>query len=193
MRKPSLLLVSCAAAGFLLRGVASADAPNAGPAAGPASLQISSDAFADGKIIPKDHTCDGADRSPPLHWDGAPERAKAFALVVDDPDAPSGVFTHWLLYNVPAAAKALDVGVATTGTLGDGSRQGTNDFGRVGWSGPCPPPGSAHRYRFKLYALSAPLELEPGAKRDAVLKAIKEKKLAEAEVTGKYERSKGVK
>jgi len=193
MRKPSLLLVSCAAAVFLLRGVASADAPNAGPAAGPASLQISSDAFADGKIIPKDHTCDGADRSPPLHWDGAPERAKAFALVVDDPDAPSGTFTHWLLYNVPAAAKALDVGVATTGTLGDGSRQGTNDFGRVGWSGPCPPPGSAHRYRFKLYALSAPLELEPGAKRDAVLKAIKEKKLAEAEVTGKYERSKGVK
>ena len=193
MRKPSLLLVSCAAAVFLLRGVASADAPNAGPAAGPASLQISSDAFADGKIIPKDHTCDGADRSPPLHWDGAPERTKAFALVVDDPDAPSGVFTHWLLYNVPAAAKALDVGVATSGTLGDGSRQGTNDFGRVGWSGPCPPPGSAHRYRFKLYALSAPLELEPGAKRDAVLKAIKEKKLAEAEVTGKYERSKGVK
>ena len=193
MRKPSLLLVSCAAAVFLLRGVASADAPNAGPAAGPASLQISSDAFADGKIIPKDHTCDGADRSPPLHWDGAPERAKAFALVVDDPDAPSGVFTHWLLYNVPAAAKALDVGVATSGTLGDGSRQGTNDFGRVGWSGPCPPPGSAHRYTFKLYALSAPLELEPGAKRDAVLKAIKEKKLAEAQVTGKYERSKGVK
>ena len=193
MRKPSLLLVSCAAAVFLLRGVASSDAPNAGPAAEPASLQISSDAFADGKIIPKDHTCDGADRSPPLHWDGAPERTKAFALVVDDPDAPSGVFTHWLLYNVPAAAKALDVGVATTGTLGDGSRQGTNDFGRVGWSGPCPPPGSAHRYRFKLYALSAPLELEPGAKRDAVLKAIKEKKLAEAEVTGKYERSKGVK
>ena len=193
MRKPSLLLVSCAAAVFLLRGVASSDAPNAGPAAEPASLQISSDAFADGKIIPKDHTCDGADRSPPLHWDGAPERAKAFALVVDDPDAPSGVFTHWLLYNVPAAAKALDVGVATTGTLGDGSRQGTNDFGRVGWSGPCPPPGSAHRYTFKLYALSAPLELEPGAKRDAVLKAIKEKKLAEAQVTGKYERSKGVK
>ena len=193
MRKPSLLLVSCAAAVFLLRGVASSDAPNAGPAAEPASLQISSDAFADGKIIPKDHTCDGADRSPPLHWDGAPERTKAFALVVDDPDAPSGVFTHWLLYNVPAAAKALDVGVATSGTLGDGSRQGTNDFGRVGWSGPCPPPGSAHRYRFKLYALSAPLELEPGAKRDAVLKAIKEKKLAEAEVTGKYERSKGVK
>ena len=193
MRKPSLLLVSCAAAVFLLRGVASSDAPNAGPAAEPASLQISSDAFADGKMIPKDHTCDGADRSPPLHWDGAPERAKAFALVVDDPDAPSGVFTHWLLYNVPAAAKALDVGVATTGTLGDGSRQGTNDFGRVGWSGPCPPPGSAHRYTFKLYALSAPLELEPGAKRDAVLKAIKEKKLAEAQVTGKYERSKGVK
>src|SRR5205823_13736662 len=103
-----------------------------GAAAEPASLQVSIDAFADVKMIPEDHACDGADRSPPLHWDGAPERTKAFALVVDDTDAPSGVFTRWLLYNVPAAAKALDVGVATTGTLGDGSRQGTNDFGRVG-------------------------------------------------------------
>jgi Raf kinase inhibitor-like YbhB/YbcL family protein len=193
MRKPSLLLVSCAAV-VLLRGVASSDAPTAGPAAEPASLQITSDAFADGKMIPRDHTCDGADRSPPLHWDGAPERTKALALVVDDPDAPSGVFTHWLLYNVPAAAKALDEGVATKGTLGDGSRQGTNDFGQVGWKGPCPPPGSTHRYFFKLYALSAPLELEPGAKRDAVEKAIKEKKLAEAQLKGRYERpSKGVK
>jgi len=182
MRKASLVLAAGAAGALWLRGFA--------PAEESASLRISSDAFADGKLIPKDHTCDGADRSPPLQWDGAPERTQAFALVVDDPDAPSGVFTHWLLYNVPAAAKALDAGVATIGTLGDGSRQGTNDFGHTGWSGPCPPPGSAHRYQFKLFALSAPLDLEPGAKRAAVLKAINEKKLADAELKGRYERSK---
>jgi len=158
----------------------------------PARFQLSSDGFADGKLIPKEFTCDGADRSPALRWEGAPERTKAFAIVVDDPDAPSGVFTHWIIYNIPAAAKALDGGMATTAMLGDGSRQGTNDFGRVGWAGPCPPRGSKHRYDFKLYALSAPLELEPGAKRDAVLKAIGDKKLEATSLQGKYERSKGV-
>jgi Raf kinase inhibitor-like YbhB/YbcL family protein len=185
MRQPSRLLVRSIGAALLLLLCGAANAEES------ASFTLSSDAFADGKQIPKDYTCDGADRSSALRWDGAPERTKAFALVVEDPDAPSGVFTHWLIYNIPAAAKALDAGMAPNGTLGDGSRQGTNDFGRVGWSGPCPPRGSKHRYDFKLYALSAPLELEPGAKRDAVLKAIGEKKLASAQMRGTYERSKG--
>ena len=153
-----------------------------------ASLRITSDAFEDGKPIPQEFTCDGADRSPPLHWDGAPEKSKALALVVDDPDAPSGNWNHWLIYNMPPATRALGAGVAATAALGDGSRQGTNDFGRIGYGGPCPPPGSKHRYVFKLYALSAPLELEPGAKRDAVMKAVKEKTLAEAQVVGRYGR-----
>jgi Raf kinase inhibitor-like YbhB/YbcL family protein len=152
------------------------------------SLRIASDAFEDGKPIPNEYTCDGADRSPALHWEGAPERTKALALIVDDPDAPSGNWNHWLLYNVPPATRALTAGVATTPTLGDGSRQGTNDFGRTGYGGPCPPRGSNHRYVFKLYALSAPLELEPGAKRDAVLKAVKDKTLAEARIIGRYGR-----
>lgn len=155
----------------------------------PTSLRISSDAFGEGAAIPNNHTCDGADRSPALHWDGAPEGTKAFALIVDDPDAPKGNWNHWVLYNVPGAAKALAEGVATTtAVLGDGSRQGKNDFGRIGYAGPCPPKGSTHRYEFKLYALSEPLDLDPGASRDAALKAIKEKTLAKAQLTGRYGR-----
>jgi Raf kinase inhibitor-like YbhB/YbcL family protein len=152
------------------------------------SLKLASDAFEEGKPIPKDHTCDGADRSPPLHWEGAPDAAKGFAIVVDDPDAPSGNWNHWLIYNIPPAAKALAEGVPTQGSLGDGTRQGTNDFGKVGYGGPCPPRGSNHRYYFKVYALSAPLELEPGAKRDAVLKALKGKTLGDAQLMGRYGR-----
>jgi Raf kinase inhibitor-like YbhB/YbcL family protein len=152
------------------------------------SLKLASDAFEEGNLIPKSHTCDGADRSPPLHWEGAPDAAKGFAIVVDDPDAPSGNWNHWLIYNIPPAAKALAEGVPTRGSLGDGTRQGTNDFGRIGYGGPCPPRGSNHRYYFKVYALSAPLELEPGAKRDAVLKALKQKTLAEGQLMGRYGR-----
>jgi Raf kinase inhibitor-like YbhB/YbcL family protein len=155
----------------------------------PSPLRIASDAFEDGKSIPRKYTCDGADRSPPLHWEGIPEGTNALALVVDDPDAPSGTWTHWLLYNMPPATQALGEGVPTTASLGDGSRQGTNDFGKIGYGGPCPPPGSAHRYEFKLYALSNPIELEPGARRDAVLNAIQKQKIvAEAELAGSYGR-----
>lgn len=152
------------------------------------SFRLTSDAFAEGAPIPKDHTCDGADRSPPLQWEGAPEAAKAFALIVDDPDAPAGSWNHWVIYNVPGAAKALAEGIPTTATLGDGSRQGKNDFKRPGYGGPCPPKGSKHRYTFRLYALSEPLEIEAGATRDEVLKAIKAKTLAKTELMGKYGR-----
>jgi hypothetical protein len=155
----------------------------------PASFRLTSDAFADGAAIPTDHTCDGADRSPPLHWDGAPEGTKAFALIMDDPDAPGGTFTHWVLYNVPGAAKGLTEGIPPpTTTLGDGSRQGKNDFRRPGYGGPCPPKGTKHRYDFRLYALSELLEVEAGAKREDVEKAIKGKELAKTKLTGRYGR-----
>jgi Raf kinase inhibitor-like YbhB/YbcL family protein len=158
-------------------------------AGGSSSMTIASDAFEDGKPIPRKYTCDGADRSPPLHWQGVPEGATTLVLVVDDPDAPSGTWNHWLLYNMPSATQALGEGVTTKATLGDGSRQGTNDFGKIGYSGPCPPPGSTHRYQFKLYALSGPIELEPGAKREGVLQAIgKQKIVAEAALAGSYGR-----
>jgi Raf kinase inhibitor-like YbhB/YbcL family protein len=152
------------------------------------SFKLASDVFEEGTLIPKEHTCDGADRSPPIHWEGAPDDTKSFAIVVDDPDAPSGNWNHWLVYNIPPAAKALAEGVPTRGSLGDGTRQGTNDFGKIGYGGPCPPRGSNHRYYFRCYALSALLELEPGAKRDAVLKALKGKTLGEAQLIGRYGR-----
>jgi len=181
MSTTSLLLISLLAFGGLF-------VPSLADGGDAMSLKVTSDAFHDGEPIPKDHTCDGADRSPPLQWEDAPEGTKAFAVVVDDPDAPVGTWTHWLIYNVPPAAKALGRGVPTKDTLGDGSRQGTNDFGKIGYGGPCPPRGSNHRYFFKVYALSAPLDLEPGAKRDAVLKALKEKTLAQGQLIGRYGR-----
>jgi Raf kinase inhibitor-like YbhB/YbcL family protein len=152
------------------------------------SFKLASDAFLEGQSIPKDHTCDGADRSPALHWEGVPAGTQTFALIVDDPDAPVGNWNHWLLYNVPAGTRALAPGVAARPALGDGSRQGTNDFGRIGYGGPCPPRGTNHRYYFRLYALSAPLDLKPGAKREAVLEAIAGKTLGQAELMGRYGR-----
>jgi Raf kinase inhibitor-like YbhB/YbcL family protein len=181
MRARSLLLASIVLGVCVLRAAAAAGSSS--------SLTIASDAFQDGKPIPRKYTCDGADRSPPLHWQGAPEGTISLALIVDDPDAPSGAWTHWILYNMPPATQALGEGVPATAALGDGSRQGTNDFGKIGYGGPCPPPGSTHRYRFKLYALSAPLDLEPGARLDAVLKAIqRQKTIAVVELTTSYGR-----
>jgi Raf kinase inhibitor-like YbhB/YbcL family protein len=181
MRERSLLLASIASGLFLLDIVAWAGSSS--------SLTITSDAFEDGKPIPREYTCDGADRSPPLHWRGVPEGVATLALVVDDPDAPSGNWNHWLIYNMPSGTLALGEAVPATRALGDGSRQGTNGFGKIGYGGPCPPRGSTHRYQFKLYALSKRIELEPGARRDAVLQAIRDGKIvAEAQLTGTYAR-----
>ena len=152
-------------------------------------FRLVSEDFQDGKEIPAEHTCDGPDRSPELRWEGAPEKAKAYALVVEDPDAPKGTFTHWVLYDIPSGARALGGDFKNDAELGDGSRQATNDFGKVGWAGPCPPKGDAHRYVFKLYALSEPLGVQEGVKSREVVKAIEEKKIAEAKLTGKYKRA----
>jgi Raf kinase inhibitor-like YbhB/YbcL family protein len=154
-----------------------------------AGFVLASDKFAEGNPIPVESTCDGADHSPVLQWDGAPEGTKAYALVVADPDAPGGSFVHWILYNVPAAAKSLGGAMDTTSKLGDGSMQGKNGFGKTGYAGPCPPRGPKHHYVFTLYALSEPLDLEPGATIDALLAAIKPKKLAETKLTGTYTRA----
>ncbi|MGH7897571.1 MAG: YbhB/YbcL family Raf kinase inhibitor-like protein [Candidatus Binatia bacterium] len=168
---------------ILALGEARAIAEDEGP------FRLTSDAFAEGALIPTDHTCDGADRSPTLQWSGAPAGTQAFTLIVDDPDAPGGSFTHWILYNVPGAAKGLAEGMPPgKTTLGDGSLQGKSDFKRPGWGGPCPPKGSKHRYEFELYALSAPLELEPGVTRDEVEKAMKDTTLAKTKLTGQYAR-----
>lgn len=151
-------------------------------------FSLTSDAFRSGEAIPARYTCDGQDVSPSLTWSRIPENARAFALVVEDPDAPGGTFTHWVAFNIPADARGLPENVAKTDRMEDGGIQGRNDFGRTGYGGPCPPPGNPHHYHFALYALDAPLNLPPGAAKQDVLKALQGHVLAQAELVGIYHR-----
>ncbi|HKA31969.1 MAG TPA: YbhB/YbcL family Raf kinase inhibitor-like protein, partial [Candidatus Binatia bacterium] len=132
------------------------------------------------------HTCDGGDVSPALSWTDPPAGTRAFALVVDDPDAPGGTWVHWVLYDLPANAKSVPEGIAADKPPA-GAKQGVNDFRKAGYGGPCPPAGT-HRYYFKLYALDAPTELKPGATKQQLLAAVKGHVLGEAELVGRYAR-----
>lgn len=152
------------------------------------SFALKSTAFAEGGGIPKKYTCDGADVSPALSWLDAPAGTQSLALIADDPDAPVGTWTHWIVWNIPAKSNGLPEGVPKVGETGDGVRQGTSDFKRVGYGGPCPPPGKPHRYFFKLYAVDATLEAKPGASRDEVERALKGHVLAHTELMGTYGR-----
>ncbi len=152
------------------------------------ALELTSTAFANGKEIPKEHTCDGADRSPPLTWRGAPGGTKAFALIADDPDAPVGTWVHWVIYDLPGDRTELPGGVPPEESSGGGAKQGLNDFRKVGYGGPCPPPGKPHRYSFRLYALDAPSGLGPRARKADVLKAIEGHVLGQVELMGTYRR-----
>jgi Raf kinase inhibitor-like YbhB/YbcL family protein len=149
-------------------------------------FQLTIDAFASGRTIPKRHTCDGDDLSPAMSWSEEPAGTRSFALIMDDPDAPGGVWNHWLLYDVPADVHGLPEGFRSgkTGT------SGKNSFGRPGYGGPCPPRGhGAHRYYFKLFALDLPsLHLSPGADRNALDRAMRGHILAEVAHMGRYER-----
>ena len=150
-------------------------------------MMITCQAFKDGGSIPDKYTCDGEDISPPLSWSGAPNQTETYALIVDDPDAPIGIFTHWVIFNIPASESGLQENTPNIDKLPNGAVQGRNDFGRRGYGGPCPPSGT-HRYQFHLYAIDAQLNLLPGASKRDVLKAIKEHILAKAELTGLYSR-----
>ena len=153
------------------------------------ALELKSSAISSGGDIPRKHTCDGPDVSPPLEWTSPPAGTKAFALVCEDPDAPSGLWVHWVLWGIAPTASTLPEGVNQAPTLPDGSRQGRNDFGKVGHNGPCPPRGKTHRYFYRLYALDAVPSLEPGATRQQLLDAIKGHILGQAELMGRYSRS----
>jgi Raf kinase inhibitor-like YbhB/YbcL family protein len=153
---------------------------------GATALQISSPAFSAGETIPKKFTCDGPDVSPQLKWNEPAANAQGFALIMDDPDAPAGTWVHWVLYDVPADTRELPEGEAKQEQLASGARQGRNDFGKIGYGGPCPPPGKAHRYFFKLYALDSRLNLKARANKGQVERAMKGHILAEAELIGKY-------
>ncbi|MFH0765263.1 MAG: YbhB/YbcL family Raf kinase inhibitor-like protein [Calditrichota bacterium] len=156
--------------------------------AGSKVLEITSSAFENGGLIPVVYTCDGEDVSPPLNWGDPPPGTAVFALVCDDPDAPVGVWTHWLIYNIPRASRGLPEELAPELEQADGTRQGRNDFNRIGYGGPCPPSGQAHRYYFKLYALSSPLDLPGGASRAHILSAMEGLVLAEGQLMGKFGR-----
>ena len=152
------------------------------------TLLLSSTAFKGGDKIPVKYTCDGQDISPPLVWGEPPQRTRTFALILDDPDAPGGVFTHWLLFNLPVNLRQLGESIPAQERLQNGALQGKNDFDRIGYGGPCPPRGPAHRYRFTLYALDEMLGAKPGASKKQVLDAMKGRILAQGQLAGTYQR-----
>lgn len=156
-----------------------------------AGFTISSPAFRSGEAIPKKYTCDRADISPPLRWAGAPAETKSFAVIAEDPDVPADSWVQWVLYDLPAGTTGVPQGIPSSGTLPSGARQGVNEFGKVGYSGPCPPPGRVHHYYFRVYALDAPTKREPGVSRVDLYRAMRRHIVRVAEVMGTYERRPG--
>ncbi|OGC96133.1 MAG: phosphatidylethanolamine-binding protein [candidate division Zixibacteria bacterium RBG_16_53_22] len=150
-------------------------------------MELKSSAFAAGEAIPAKHSCDGSNLSPQLSWHNIPDSAKELVLICDDPDAPGGTWVHWVLYDLSADSGGLPEDIAKKGTVG-GLKQGKNDFGKIGYGGPCPPRGSAHRYFFRLYAIDKQLDLQPGATKPEVMKAIDGHILARGELIGLYKR-----
>ncbi len=155
---------------------------------GKVALSISSDVFQDRGQIPSKYTCDGQDISPHLAWGEPSPGTKAFALIVDDSDAPSGVFTHWVLFNLPADTRQLAEGIPSQSQLQNGALQGKNDFDKIGYGGPYPPSGRPHRYQFTLYALDKLLDLEAGVSKKQLLDAMQGHILAQGKLTGIYQR-----
>ena len=151
-------------------------------------IELTSPAFMGGGTILQRHTCDGMDVSPALNWGDPPAGSAAFALICDDPDAPVGTWVHWVIYNIPDTARGLPEAVPDTPQLEDGAVQGLSDFKRIGYGGPCPPPGKPHRYFFKLYALDSPVKLPAGATKSELLKAMEGHILAEGQTMGTYGR-----
>ncbi len=151
------------------------------------NIKITSPVFSEGGPIPSRYTCDGENISPPLAWDLMPAGTKSLALVSDDPDAPMGVWVHWVAYNLPASLKGLKEGVPPSDTIAGGGRQGVNDFGKFGYGGPCPP-GGTHRYFFKLYALDAELPFSERMSKEALEAAMKGHILGQGQLMGKYAR-----
>lgn len=165
--------------------------PGATPRAeGPqaSEFEIESAAFKQGGEIPKRFTCEGEDLSPALRWTHPPRGTLSFVLIAEDPDAPSGTWVHWVVYDLPARVHELPDGVPKQAEIPGGGVQGRNDFGRLGYGGPCPPPGSAHHYFFKLYALDTTLNLRAGAEKEEVISSAKGHVLGEAQFMGWFKR-----
>lgn len=150
-------------------------------------MNLESSSFAQEQRIPQNYTCDGGDVSPELHWSNEPQETKSFALIADDPDAPAGTWVHWVIYNIPAKTSELPEGLPKNATTAVGV-QGLNDFKKVGYGGPCPPPGKPHRYFFKLYALDSLLPLKIGARKEDIEAGMQGHMLGNAELMGTYQR-----
>lgn len=152
----------------------------------PVPLHLASPSFS-GAIPGRYASCPGhSNLSPALTWDAPPAATRSFALLVTDPDAPMGTFTHWILWNLPPETRSLPESIPTQPQLSSGARQGRNDFGSIGYGGPCPPGRSAHRYVFDLYALDATLDVPPGATKPQLLRALRGHILATGRLIGRY-------
>ena len=149
------------------------------------AMQITSNAFKHQNMIPQKYGCAGDDISPPLEWEDAPDGAESLALICNDPDAPGGTFTHWVVYNIPPDQNAFDENIPTDDSLHSGARQGKNDFGNIGYGGPCPPDGE-HRYFFQLFALDTELDLSGEVTENDLRDAMRDHILAEGELMGRY-------
>jgi len=151
-------------------------------------IAISSPAFGDGESIPVEFSCDGAGTSPPLRWSDPPTGTKALAIIVDDPDAPGRIFRHWSIFNIPSGTRSLREGLGDSAQQENSMQQGLNDFGEIGYAGPCPPGGQEHEYVFFIYALSEQLELPVDADAAAMTAAIRGRVLATGSFSGTYAR-----
>ena len=177
---PLLIALLVMASGCLSGGGEKVEAPK--------TLEIGS-VFHEGDFIPKEYTCDGDDINPPLYVGKIPEGTKSLVVIVDDPDAPGGTFTHWIAWNIPPLGE-IPQWIPKKGETDEPIHivQGRNDFGRIGYNGPCPPPGKAHHYHFKVYALDTELSLKPGSGREELEKAMEGHVLAWGELVGLYQR-----
>ena len=152
------------------------------------NFKISSPAFKNGEFIPVKYTCDGADISPPIKWENIPKGTKSLVLIVEDPDAPIGIFTHWIVYDIPANTEGIAENFPKKPEV-KGIKQGINDFGKIGYNGPCPPPGKPHRSFFKLYALDKEtLGIQAGASREKVINALNGHIIGATQIMGLYGR-----
>ncbi len=168
----------------------SAASPQNSPEGKP-EIKLTSVAFKEGLSIPRQYTCDGVNISPPLEWAGVPKSAKTIAIISEDPDAPTGVWVHWLLYNLPSENIGLVENLPNTENLKAGGFQGKNDFGKIGYGGPCPPSGT-HHYFFKIYAVDGELPLKAGATKAELEKAMEGHIVLQGQLMGLYRRSEPV-
>lgn len=178
-----LILIGCAGRPQPIVQQPAADKPKTAKP----EIKLTSTALKEGEAIPRTYTCDGVNVSPPFEWSGVPKAAKTLVIIADDPDAPGGMWVHWVLYNLPADNIGFVENLPATEKLVAGGFQGKNDFEKIGYGGPCPPSGT-HRYFFKIYALDVELPLKAGATKAEVEKAMSGHIVAQGQLMGTYQR-----